>query len=174
MKEEPLDLEKSKNEFDFAIDDNSIRDSGFLIDFENIDNMIDGRNIQATKSHFAKGDNPGLMSSGHELENTRATELPRLPPKKEKDYLRPTRDASRSKSRDRLTNNQVNPKKSFFKKMWYKAPALNKNTYKIQFGIQGEKVRFHLHNSYPMFILGVKFKPEIKTYGGQNYSKDIS
>lgn len=76
-----MELQKSQNEFDFAAEDNSIRDSGFLIDFENIDNMIDGRNIQATKSHFAKGDNHGLLSSGHELENTRATELPRLPAK---------------------------------------------------------------------------------------------
>lgn len=45
-------------------------------------------------------------------------------------------------------------------------PALNINSYKIQFGIQGEKVRYDQTDSYPMCLLGVKFKPENRPIGG--------
>lgn len=64
-------------------------------------------------------------------------------------------------------------KKSVWKKLWHKAPVLNINTYKIQFGMQGEKVRYDHHDSYPICLLGVKFKPEKKPFGGQNYAKNI-
>lgn len=39
--------------------------------------------------------------------------------------------------------------------------------------MQGEKVRFDHHDSFPICLLGVKFKPEKKPFGGQNYNKDI-
>lgn len=66
-----------------------------------------------------------------------------------------------------------NNKKNVFKKLWHKAPVLNINTYKIQFSMQGEKVSFDHNDSYPICLLGVKFKPEKKPMAGQNYSKDI-
>jgi hypothetical protein len=54
-----------------------------------------------------------------------------------------------------------------------KAPVLAINAYKLQFGMQGEKVRYDHHDSYPVCLLGVKFCPENKPCGGQNYAKTI-
>lgn len=39
--------------------------------------------------------------------------------------------------------------------------------------MQGEKVRYDQHDSYPICLLGVKFNPEKKPFGGQNYSKEV-
>lgn len=64
-------------------------------------------------------------------------------------------------------------KKTIWKRIWHKAPVLNINSYKIQFTMQGEKVRYDHHDSYPICLLGVKFKPENKPFGGQNYAKNI-
>ena len=80
----------------------------------------------------------------------------------------------KANNRDKLISIHTNvSKKSVWKKMWHKAPALNINTYKIQFTMQGEKVRFDQHDSYPICMMGVKFKPDKKPLGGQKYSKDV-
>lgn len=80
----------------------------------------------------------------------------------------------RDQSRNQLLSTVSNTnKKNIIKRIWHKAPALNINTYRIQFGMQGEKVRFDHHDSYPICLLGIKFKPEKKTYAGQNYNNDI-
>lgn len=81
----------------------------------------------------------------------------------------------RDQTRHQLLSTVSNTnKKNIIKRIWHKAPALNINTYKIQFQMQGEKVRFDHHDSFPVCLLGVKFQPEQKPAGGQNYSNDIS
>ena len=50
-------------------------------------------------------------------------------------------------------------KKSVWKKLWHKAPALNAQAYKIQFQKQGEKVDYEMFYSYPICLLGCKFRP---------------
>lgn len=64
-------------------------------------------------------------------------------------------------------------KKSFIKKAWHGVPNFNIKAYRMQFYNQGQKVRYDLHDSYPIFVLGVKFKPEKSTFGNQNYSKEV-
>ena len=56
-------------------------------------------------------------------------------------------------------------KKSFIKKAWHGVPNFNIKAYRMQFYNQGQKVRYDLHDSYPIFVLGVKFKPEKSTFG---------
>ena len=133
-----------------------------VINFDDMAKLMDERveAQAANKSHFTK------LSS-----------LLRPPDASEKDALHADPlDLSVSftaRSRKLISIQSNISKKSVWKKLWHKAPVLNINSYKIQFGMQGEKLRYDHHDSYPICLLGVKFKPEHRPLGGQNYAKNV-
>lgn len=136
-------------------------DMSMVIKFENVDNLVQERadGQGSNRSHFTKSTGP--MRQRDASEKSQADPL----------------DLSLSftaRSRELISKHSNVSKKSAWRRFIdRKAPVLNINAYKIQFGMQGEKVRYDHHDSYPICLLGVKFKPENKPFGGQNYAKNI-
>ena len=64
---------------------------------------------------------------------------------------------------------QASNHKGLLKSIWHKASGLNARAYKIQFGIMGAKVTYDAYDSYPLCLMGEKFRPERKPAAGQSY-----
>ena len=58
--------------------------------------------------------------------------------------------------------------------LWHKAPKLGEMAFKQNFFRNGNKVTWDSYDSFPICILGEKFRPEgKKVANGTNYSPDV-
>ena len=69
---------------------------------------------------------------------------------------------------------QFSKKENIFVALWHKAPRLGEMAFKQNFYRMGNKVTWDTYDSFPICILGEKFRPEgKKVANGTNYSPDV-